>query len=128
MATVTLDLNDDLVAELGSRALAGDVARIVALQLFRDGKVSLAKAAEFALTPLEEFKVFARLHGERPPDWVAADEPERERRALEYLESLNLPAPPWTDCENRGSALTLEELNQEIAASRRERRQRQISQ
>jgi predicted HTH domain antitoxin len=75
MATVTLDLPDELVARLGSGNVAVDVARIVALQLFRDGTVSLVKAAELARTPLDEFKVFARFHGVRPPDLTDEDEP-----------------------------------------------------
>src|SRR5580704_13785185 len=97
MATLALDLPDDLVAQLASSDPAADVARIVALQLFRDGKLSLARAAALARSPLEEFKSFARLHGERPPDQIDPDEPLRERRAIEYLDALDLPAPAWLE-------------------------------
>src|SRR5450432_1864625 len=97
MASLTLNLSDDLIAHLGPVDLAVDVPRIVALQLFRDCKVSLVKAAEMAETPLDEFKEFARSHGEQPPDWVDEDEPVREKRAIEYVDLLNLPVPHWLE-------------------------------
>jgi predicted HTH domain antitoxin len=134
MATLTLDLHDDLVAKLGSVNLAVELPRIAALALFREGKVSIPRAAELACTPLEEFKVFARAHGVEPPGSVDSDEPERERRAIEYLDSLNLSVPPWLEHawqasrENGTDQITLEEINEEIAAARGERRERKNSQ
>ena len=131
MATVTVELDDRLVAQINSGNVAADVSRIVALQLFRDGKVSLTKAAELAQTPFDDFRDFARFHGEQPPNFVDDVESVREARAISYLHSLNMPAPPWLKQAWQSAQLTdsisLDEINQEIAASRRERRDRRLS-
>ena len=127
MATVTVELDDRLVAQIDSGNIAADISRIVALQLFRDAKVSLPRAADLSQTPLEDFKAFARLHGEQPPDFADAREPVREQRALSYLHSLNLPTPQWLQQawqESSQNPLSLDEINQEIMASRRERQER----
>src|SRR4051812_22884799 len=126
MATLTLELHDDLVAKLGPVDLAVELPRLAALALFREGKVSIPRAAELACTPLEEFKAFARAHGVEPPGSV--DSNERERRLREHYASLNLQMPPWVRAEwqvDEEDLLTLEEVNEEIAAVRREQRERQ---
>ena len=61
------------------------VAMLLALELYRENKVSLGRAAEFCQTPIEQFMVFVGCH-EVPLHYGIADL-EEDRRTLERLGS-----------------------------------------
>lgn len=65
MATVHIELPDDLAnaVQLDRREPSADTARLLALLLFREDKISLGKAAELSRTPIEAFMEFAGRHG-----------------------------------------------------------------
>ena len=61
MKIVQVQLPEDLVeaAQLNRADPSPDAARLLALELFREDKVSLGRAAELCQTPLEAFLEFA---------------------------------------------------------------------
>jgi predicted HTH domain antitoxin len=61
MKMVQVQLSEDLAeaAQLNSADPSADAARLLALELFREDKVSLGRAAELCKTPLEAFMEFA---------------------------------------------------------------------
>ena len=61
MKPVQVRLSEDLVeaAQLNRSNLSADAARLLALELFWEGKVSLGRAAELCETPVEAFMEFA---------------------------------------------------------------------
>ncbi len=61
MKTVQVELTEDLAmaAQLDRANPSPDAARLLALELFREDKVSLGRAAELCQTPLEIFMEFA---------------------------------------------------------------------
>ena len=85
METVKADLPADLVA--AARLDRGDVsqetARLIALELFREEKVSLGRAAELCRTPIEAFLQFAAEH--EVPLHYGMEELEEDRRTMERL-------------------------------------------
>jgi len=60
-------------------------AKLLALELYRENKVSLGRAAELCDTPVEAFMVFAGTH-EAPMHYGAADL-EEDRLTLDRLSS-----------------------------------------
>ena len=74
--TVDLKLPSELVlaANLDESNLSQETAKIVALQLFREGTVSIGRAAELCATPLAAFMDYA-------------DALEEDRRAIAKLQS-----------------------------------------
>jgi predicted HTH domain antitoxin len=83
MDTLPLELPVDLVAVAGLniRDLSKEAARMVALGVFREDKVSLAKAAELCQTPLADFMEFVAMHGVSPLRY-GEKELEEDRQAL----------------------------------------------
>ena len=69
-------------AELSAEDPSLSAARLVALELFREGKVSLGRAAELCSTPLASFMEFAASRGV-PVIRYSAEDVERELEALE---------------------------------------------
>jgi predicted HTH domain antitoxin len=65
--------------------LAKETAKLLALELFREDKISLGRAAELCHTPLESFMQFAAEH-EVPLHYGIA-ELEEDRRTLSTLRS-----------------------------------------
>lgn len=65
MKTLQLELPADLVrvANLDEEHLSAETARLVALLLFREDKISLGRAAQLSGTPIEAFIEFAGSHG-----------------------------------------------------------------
>jgi predicted HTH domain antitoxin len=61
MKMVQVQLSEDLAeaAQLNRTDPSADAARLLALELFREDKVSLGRAAELCKTPLEAFMEFA---------------------------------------------------------------------
>ena len=88
METKSLELPAELlrvVGQLNAGDLAKQTARLLALELFREDKVSLGRAAELCHTPIEAFMEFAAEH-EVPLHYGIADL-EEDRRTLAKLRS-----------------------------------------
>ena len=85
MASVNVELPEDLVAvaKLDDGDVSQGAAKLIALELFREDKISLGRAAELCRTPLEEFMEFASDHGAALHYGV--DELEEDRRTAEQL-------------------------------------------
>jgi len=85
MPTVRADIPAELVlaAGLDAENLSVEAARLLALEVYREDKVSLGRAAELCRTPLEQFMEFAGRHN--VPLHYGAEELEEDRRTLERL-------------------------------------------
>ena len=83
MKVVQVHLSEDLAeaAELNRSNPSADAARLLALELFREDKVSLGRAAELCETPLEAFMEFAAKR--RVALHYGTVELEEDRRTLE---------------------------------------------
>jgi predicted HTH domain antitoxin len=68
MATVNVELPADLVSavRLDQGNVSQEAAKLIALELFREGTVSRGRAAELCGTPLATFMGFAAGHGVPP--------------------------------------------------------------
>ena len=73
-------------ANLEERNLSQEAARLLALELYREDKVSLGRAAELCQTPLAAFMDFSAKHGV-PPLRYNYDDLEEERRSTDRLEA-----------------------------------------
>jgi predicted HTH domain antitoxin len=82
MATVNVELPGDLAARLNSPNISAEDARLIALELFREGKISLGLAAELRDTPLVAFMDFAANHGV-PPLRYSHEDLEAEPESIE---------------------------------------------
>jgi predicted HTH domain antitoxin len=83
MKIVQVELSEDLAeaAQLNRSNPSPDLARLVALELFREDKVSLGRAAELCQTPVEAFMEFA---GKRQvPLHYGVTELEEDRRTMQ---------------------------------------------
>jgi predicted HTH domain antitoxin len=85
MKTVPLELPVELiqVANLDEKHLSAETARVVALLLFREDKISLGRAAQLSGTPVEAFIQFAGRHG--VPLHYGLEELEEDRQNLARL-------------------------------------------
>jgi predicted HTH domain antitoxin len=81
METVRIELPSALLraANLDGENPSQEAARLLALELFREEKVSLGRAAELCETPLADFMDFAAKHGV-PPLRYSHEDLEEERR------------------------------------------------
>jgi predicted HTH domain antitoxin len=86
METVKVDLPADLIqaANLDSTNLSQDAARLLALELFRENKISLGRAAELCRTPLEAFMEYVSAHKVSPLHY-GIEELEDDRRTMARL-------------------------------------------
>ena len=68
METVDVKLPSELlkVANLEQQNPSQEAARLLALELYREDKVSLGRAAELCQTPVAAFMDFAAKHGVPP--------------------------------------------------------------
>ncbi len=73
-------------ANLEERYLSQEAARLLALELYREDKVSLGRAAELCQTPLVVFMDFAPKHGV-PLLRYSYEDLEEERRSSDRLEA-----------------------------------------
>jgi predicted HTH domain antitoxin len=73
------------VSQLNAGDLAKETAKLLALELFRENKVSMGRAAELCHTPIESFMEYAAEH-EVPLHYGIA-ELEEDRRTLAKLRS-----------------------------------------
>ena len=85
MQTVRAEIPAELVVAAGLDAddLSAEAARLLALELYREDKVSLGRAAELCHLPVERFMEFAGRHN--VPLHFGADDLEEDRRTLERL-------------------------------------------
>lgn len=84
METVNVKLPLELMraANLEESSFSEDAARLLALELHREDKVSLGRAAELCHTPLAAFMDFAAKHGV-PPLRYSFEDLEEERRTVD---------------------------------------------
>jgi predicted HTH domain antitoxin len=84
METVQVDLPLALVqtAKLDAANLSADAARLLALELFREERVSLGRAAELCGTPLSVFMEFATAHDVSPLRYSDAELDEDQQTLL----------------------------------------------
>ncbi len=73
-------------ANLEENNLSQEAARLLALELYREDKVSLGRAAELCQTPLATFMDFAAKHGV-PPLRYSFEDLEAERQSADRLEA-----------------------------------------
>ena len=85
METMRVEISAELVraAGLDPDNLSVEAARLLALELYREDKVSLGRAAELCQMPVEQFMEFAARHN--VPIHYGVDELEEDRRTLERL-------------------------------------------
>ena len=88
MKTKPLELPSDLlqvVGQLHAGDLAKETAKLLALELFREDKISMGRAAELCRTPLATFMEFAAEHS--APIHYGIGDWEEDRRTVEQLRS-----------------------------------------
>jgi predicted HTH domain antitoxin len=88
METVDLKLPSELVrvANLEGNSLCEEAARLLALELYREDRVSLGRAAELCHTPVAAFMDFAARHGV-PPLRYSFEDLEEERQTAGRLKT-----------------------------------------
>jgi predicted HTH domain antitoxin len=86
METVDVKLPAELLraANLEGSSLSQEAARLLALELYREDKVSLGRAAELCQTSLAAFMDFAAKHGV-PPLRYSFEDLEEERKNTDHL-------------------------------------------
>ncbi len=85
MQTVRVEIPAELARLAGwdPNNLSAEAARLLALGLYREDRVSLGRAAELCQLSVEQFMEFAVRHG--VPLHYGAGELEEDRRTLERL-------------------------------------------
>lgn len=85
MKAVQVQLPEDLAeaAQLNRANPSPDAARLLALELFREDKVSLGRAAELCQTPVEAFMEFAGQH--QAPLHYGTAELEADRATMQRV-------------------------------------------
>jgi len=75
METVSVELPSALLkaANLEGGNVSLEAARLLALELYREDKVSLGRAAELCRTPLSDFMDFVAKHGVPPLRYTLED-------------------------------------------------------
>ena len=89
METVDVKLPSELLRAANweeSSSLSKEAARLLALELYREDKVSLGRAAELCQTPLAAFMDFAAKHGV-PPLRYSFEDLEEERQTADRLKA-----------------------------------------
>lgn len=88
METVKVELPSELLkaADLEGSNLSQEAARLLAVELYREDKVSLGRAAELCQTPLAAFMEFAAKHGV-PPLRYSFEDLEAERQSTDRIEA-----------------------------------------
>lgn len=72
-------------ANLEDTNISQEAARLLALELYREDRVSLGRAAELCQTPLAAFMDFVAKHGV-PPLRYSFEDIEEERRSADRLD------------------------------------------
>jgi predicted HTH domain antitoxin len=88
METVDIKLPSELLraANLEPGNLSEEAARLLALELYREDKVSLGRAAELCQTPVSAFMDFAAKHGV-PPLRYSFEDLGAERQTADRLKA-----------------------------------------
>jgi predicted HTH domain antitoxin len=88
MESVRIELPSALLeaANLEEGNLSQQAARLLALELYREDKVSLGRTAELCQTPLTSFMDFAAKHGV-PPLRYSFEDLEEERHTADRLKA-----------------------------------------
>jgi predicted HTH domain antitoxin len=88
METVDVKLPSELLraANLQPSNLSEEAARLLALELYREDKISLGRAAELCQTPVATFMDFAAKHGV-PPLRYSFEDLDTERLTAERLKA-----------------------------------------
>jgi len=88
METVDVKLPSELlrVANLEESSPSQGAARLLALELYREDKVSMGCAADLCQTPLATFMDFAAKHGV-PPLRYSFEDLEEERQTADSLKT-----------------------------------------
>lgn len=88
METVDIKVPSELLraANLEERNPSQEAARLLALELYREDKVSLGRAAELCETPVAAFMEFAARHGV-PPLRYSFEDLEEERRTTDRIKA-----------------------------------------
>jgi len=88
METVDVKLPSELLkaADLEPSSLSQEAARLLALELYREDKVSLGRAAELCQTPLAAFMDFVAKHGV-PPLRYSFEDLQEERQTADRLKA-----------------------------------------
>jgi predicted HTH domain antitoxin len=73
-------------ANLEEGNLSEEAARLLALELYREDKVSLGRAAELCHTPLATFMEFVSKHGV-PPLRYSFEDLEEERQSADHFKA-----------------------------------------
>ncbi|MGC1090774.1 MAG: UPF0175 family protein [Candidatus Acidiferrum sp.] len=73
-------------ADLHSGSLSQETARLLALEIYREDKVSLGRAAELCHTPVAAFMDFAAKHGV-PPLRYSFEDLDEERNTIGRLKA-----------------------------------------
>jgi predicted HTH domain antitoxin len=98
MQTVNVEIPKELVSAAGfdTDNLSAETVRLLALELHREDKVSLRRAAELCEMPVEQFMEFAAQRN--VPLHYGVDELNEDRRTLEQLGLCSsFPTPPrWS--------------------------------
>ena len=84
MGTVHVELPGELAAQLDSSNISGEAIGLIALELFRENRVSLGRAAELCAMPLAAFMQFSAERGVPPLTCGEADL-EADRQTLDRL-------------------------------------------
>lgn len=86
METVKIEVPVALLQAANPNAtdLSQEAVRLLALELFREEKVSLSRAAELCRTPLAAFMDFVSMHGVSPIRY-AISELEEDRKTLAQI-------------------------------------------
>jgi predicted HTH domain antitoxin len=80
----TVELPAELAAQFDPNHVSEEVVRLLALELFREEKVSLGRAAELCEMPLSAFMDFVASHGVSPLR-TSFEDLEEERKSVERL-------------------------------------------
>jgi len=88
METVRVDLPSALLkaANVEEKDPSREAARLLALELYREDKVSLQRASELCQTPLAAFVDYAAQHGV-PPLRYSYEDLQEESRSADRLEA-----------------------------------------
>jgi predicted HTH domain antitoxin len=88
METVDIKLPSELlrVAGLEQGNLSEEAARLLALELYREDKISLGRAAELCQTPVAAFMDFTAKHGV-PPLRYSFEDLDTERQTADRLQA-----------------------------------------
>ena len=88
METVDVKLPSELlrVANLEESNLSQEAARLLALELYREDKISLGRAAELCQTPVAAFMEFAAKHGV-PPLRYSFEDLKKELQTADRLKA-----------------------------------------